>query len=1006
MHSKVIITSLIFGLAVSLAPVVVSTVGANAKKDACDVVEPASQALRAPQPKQAVAASTTVRPDLFITRSRSGSLNSGGANWYTFTAPFDGRFWFQSSTTNMDPIAEIYLGLGTNYGTVSPDDGNRDDISSSDRNFRFALDMTCGQTRYIRVRDYYNRAGSYTIAASHNHVYDDRTAYYSSTKHREFCSCGENHLVDLNVDDELSGHGRDMVHCSICDRWITLTPSGHTHSYSWCSYRDQNTHRRICECGYNYSTSHTFDAVYNVGDYQVKHCSGCNAWVEVYSPHVHSYTSSYETYNNAMHRAVCSCGNSILQQHTFNDYIEIGHGHNGMIRCSKCDAYIEPDILTLDNSSSGSIATNDAKWHVFKAENTGSYTFRLTGSTSYTYMEFYLGNYPTSMTTSFTTENIGVVSHTRTVSDNQWVFIRVRGNNWSATNYTLSVSPAHTHAYNQIVDYGDSQNHKLVCSCGASITQAHAYNSCVSNNDAFHTMACACGRASTNEHTFNSFAPYGHGHNDMIHCSTCNNNIECYPLNENDYSHSISSGDVKWYFFEATDPGTYTFETTGSYDTYGDLYVGNFPTTLTDSDDDAGEGYNFKLSCELDIGDRAFVRVRECDWEYAEYTITVTREEPPAPATGWTILLYMDGVTADEQLCEIESITEQKPNDVHILVETNISHRTNTEDGYLHRYTFQNGHFEDYGGYDGRITRKNMGLENTFRDFLYLGVEEFLNDHMGLILYNHGRGIQGVCFDSYGMPAGQEDSLTSSEIASACEQVFEDNNIDKFDFIGYDACVMQVQDIAEFNSPYFDYQIASEEEEAAVMGWAYDQWMDDLFRHASIEDMMIEMCDGMVNAGCNCETSWGLNLTALDLRKMNAYKNKFEQLASAMYTAVNANREEFYGIVEATYQFGVNASSTKPEHGKGYGNCDCGIFLDRLEQSDVFCVFGSLINEVRAAYSELVFHCAGYGYNGGSNPASGVSIQHLLYPEYHIYPVEETHFYNWRSLFNAQLDVK
>ena len=45
MHSKVIITSLIFGLAVSLAPVVVSTVGANAKKDACDVVEPASQAL-------------------------------------------------------------------------------------------------------------------------------------------------------------------------------------------------------------------------------------------------------------------------------------------------------------------------------------------------------------------------------------------------------------------------------------------------------------------------------------------------------------------------------------------------------------------------------------------------------------------------------------------------------------------------------------------------------------------------------------------------------------------------------------------------------------------------------------------------------------------------------------------------------------------------------------------------------------------------------------------------
>ena len=1004
MHSKVIITSLIFGLAVSLAPVVVSTVGANAKKDACDVVEPASQALRAPQPKQAVAASTTVRPDLFITRSRSGSLNSGGANWYTFTAPFDGRFWFQSSTTNMDPIAEIYLGLGTNYGTVSPDDGNRDDISSSDRNFRFALDMTCGQTRYIRVRDYYNRAGSYTIAASHNHVYDDRTAYYSSTKHREFCSCGENHLVDLNVDDELSGHGRDMVHCSICDRWITLTPSGHTHSYSWCSYRDQNTHRRICECGYNYSTSHTFDAVYNIGDYQVKHCSGCNAWVEVYSPHVHSYTSSYETYNNAMHRAVCSCGNSILQQHTFNDYIEIGHGHNGMIRCSKCDAYIEPDILTLDNSSSGSIATNDAKWHVFKAENTGSYTFRLTGSTSYTYMEFYLGNYPTSMTTSFTTENIGVVSHTRTVSDNQWVFIRVRGNNWSATNYTLSVSLAHTHAYNQIVDYGDSQNHKLVCSCGAYITQAHAYNSRVSNNDAFHTMACACGRSSTNEHTFNSFAPYGHGHNDMIHCSTCGSNVECYPLNTNTYTHSVSAGDAKWYFFEAPSAGTYTFQTTGDYDTYGDLYVGDFPATRTDYNDDDGIGYNFKLSCYLEAGERAFVRVRECDWEYASYTISVEEEIPPVPS--WTIMLYMCGLNTMSQMDEIESVSVQQPNDVDIIVETNINRNTGNEDNYLHRYYLSNGTFQPYGGGEGRVTKANMGLQATFQNFLAWGVEEFAADKMGLILYNHGGGVKGVCFDDYGMPSGQDDSLRSSEIAAACATVFSANNIDKFEFIGYDACVMQVQDVAEYNSPYFNYQIASEEEESADMGWAYNAWVDDLFNHASTEDLIVEICETMPAAGCNCCPSWGLNLTALDLRKMSTYKNKFEQLAGAMYTAVNANREEFYGIVEATYQFGVNASSTKPEHGKGYGNCDCGIFLDRLEQSDVFCVFGSLINEVRAAYSELVFHCAGYGYNGGSNPASGVSIQHLLYPEYHIYPVEETHFYNWRSLFNAQLDVK
>ena len=161
MHSKVIITALIFGLAVGFTSGGMNDVKATkslAKNDVCDVVEPAGKALRSLQPRKAAAASTTVRPDLFITRSRTDTFNSGG-DWYTFTAPFSGRFWFESTSSNVDPIAQIYLGKGTSYGTVSPDAGNRDDISSSDRNFRFALDMTCGTTYYIQVTEYYGPGG-------------------------------------------------------------------------------------------------------------------------------------------------------------------------------------------------------------------------------------------------------------------------------------------------------------------------------------------------------------------------------------------------------------------------------------------------------------------------------------------------------------------------------------------------------------------------------------------------------------------------------------------------------------------------------------------------------------------------------------------------------------------------------------------------------------------------------------------------------------------------------
>ena len=1042
MHSKVIIASLILGLAVGFASGVKNSTNVAqslVKDETCDVIEPVGQALRTAQPKRA-AANTTVRPDLFITRSRAGSVSSGGANWYTFTAPFDGRFWFQSSNTNMDPIAEIYLGLGTNYGTVSPDDGNRDDISSTDRNFRFALDMTCGQTRYIRVRDYYNRAGSYTLAASHDHVYDYRTAYYNSTKHREFCSCGENHLVTLNVDDEMSGHGRDMVHCSVCDRWITLTQSGHTHSYSWCSYKDQNYHRRICECGYNYSTSHTFDAVYNVGDYQVKHCSGCNAWVEIYSPHVHSYTSSYETYNNGMHKAVCSCGQYVLQQHTFSEYIEIGHGHNGMIRCSKCDAYVEPDVLTTSNSSSGYIEANNAKWHVFKPESAGSYTFRLTGTTSYTYMEFYLGDYPTSMITSFTTENIGVVSHTRTVNENQWVFIRVRGNNWSATNYTLSVTPAHTHVYNQLVDYGNAQNHKLVCSCGAYITQSHEYNSYVSSNNAYHTMACACGRTYSSEHTFNSFAPYGHGHNDMIHCSTCNNNVECFSLNENDYTHSVSAGDANWYFFEPAVSGTYIFESTGSYDTYCDLYVGDYPTTITDYNDDDGIGNNFKLSHYLEAGERAFIRVREYDWEYAEYTISVSLEVPvpqPNPTAEWTIMIYMceANLPTDLSISRILDVPGQ-PSDVNIIIELGGTYNSNE----IKRYHVRNQQLVLDETLYAQNSNQHMGDESTFESFLFWGLEYYPARKTGVILWDHGQGINGVCHDPNDWTGEYDahsdeiyDSLTVSETTTAFTNAFNYFDIDKLEFIGYDACLMQVQDVADFNSDFFKYMVASEEEAVDYM-WVYDGWLDCVYDGEGTETILKEIVDSMVFENSQYQYTWEQTLSVLDLSKMATYRQKFENLAdTAINFIFNNNSLTDDQVWEYYYHFIDLASQRSHQYGNQlstewslYGTndvydflnylCEDEIFGDELEDAAADLMYFMYPNKImssdpnvgedeaatfgpNARRTLVLYKRSNYVRLGQWNCRSHGLAMHVWSEEPQIYPASETRFVKWRQLF-------
>lgn len=707
--------------------------------------------------------------------------------------------------------------------------------------------------------------------------------------------------------------------------------------------------------------------------------------------------TTYDYVNDAYHR---NNSTSSLQEHTFDAFYPYGHGHNDMCHCSLCGTNIWMTALQLDNSYSDSTVASSAKWYLFEAGYSGTFTFETTGSYD-TYGELYVGNYPTART-KYNDDGGASLNFRITYSLNagQRAFLRVRGYSWRAVSYSLSVTE-HYHNYSQYSQY-DGSSHKVSCQCGSYYYQAHSYTTCTFSNNAFHTMKCVCGRELQTEHTFTDYYPYGHGHNDLIYCSTCSNNVECFRLQEGvTYNHSFGVSDAIWYIFIPETSGTYTFESTGDYDTYCDLYVGNYPTTITDYNDDGGAGYNFKLSYDLEAGQMAFIRVRECDWESASYSISVVEEAPvipPSPSTEWTVMLYMCGLNTMSQLDEIESVNIQQPNDVNIIVETDINRSTGLTDGYLHRYYLANGTFQAYGGVDGRITRTNMGSQATFQDFLYWGVEEFEADNMGLVLYNHGGGIKGVCFDGYGMSNG-EDSLRASEIAAACANVFSANNIDKFEFIGYDACVMQVQDVAEMNSPYFNYQIASEEEESADMGWAYDEWVDDLFRHESIETILVEMCDGMVNAGCNCCPSWGLNLSALDLRKMGTYKTKFEQLAGAMYSVVNANRSEFENVVLSSYQFGTCASATQPGHGYGYGNFDCQKFFNNLKNSEIFSTFESLINEVEVAYDELIFYCAGNGYNGGSSPASGMSIQHLIYPEYHIYPIEETHFYNWRSLF-------
>ena len=87
-----------------------------------------------------------------------------------------------------------------------------------------------------------------------------------------------------------------------------------------------------------------------------------------------------------------------------------------------------------------------------------------------------------------------------------------------------------------------------------------------------------------------------------------------------------------------------------------------------------------------------------------------------------------------------------------------------------------------------------------------------------LILWDHGGGsVSGYGYDEKFASAGSMD-LAGIDTALKSAGV-------KFDFIGFDACLMATAETALTLAPYADYLIASEETEPGV-GWYYTTWLN------------------------------------------------------------------------------------------------------------------------------------------------------------------------------------
>ena len=234
-----------------------------------------------------------------------------------------------------------------------------------------------------------------------------------------------------------------------------------------------------------------------------------------------------------------------------------------------------------------------------------------------------------------------------------------------------------------------------------------------------------------------------------------------------------------------------------------------------------------------------------------------------------TILVYMCGTDLESQqgmatsdLKEMANATYGK--NINLLVYTGgcSRWRNNVISSRVNQiYRISDGKFE--------CLEENMGSASmvnpeTLVSFIEYGKNNYSADRMCLIFWDHGGGsVSGYGYDE---KVGHSQSMTLAGINTALKKA----DI-KFDFIGFDACLMATVENGLMLGQYADYMIASEETEPGV-GWYYTNWLTKLGRNTSmptieigkmIADDFVEVC----NRQCRGQAT---TLSVVDLAELQA----------------------------------------------------------------------------------------------------------------------------------------
>ncbi|MBR6109044.1 MAG: peptidase C11 [Clostridia bacterium] len=198
--------------------------------------------------------------------------------------------------------------------------------------------------------------------------------------------------------------------------------------------------------------------------------------------------------------------------------------------------------------------------------------------------------------------------------------------------------------------------------------------------------------------------------------------------------------------------------------------------------------------------------------------------------------------------------------------------------------------------------RMAMTKASTLSSFIQFCSKNYPADRYMLIMWDHGGGsLSGYGYDQY-----FSGTMTLDQINKA----LKDGGV-KFDFIGFDACLMGTMETAVVAEQYADYLIGSEETEPGC-GWYYTNWLTKLSQNPSASTVELgKIIIDDFNDVCRQNNAGDTTtLSIVDLAEFaGTVPEAFSSFASNISTLLDGSN----------YQVVANARSGAREFGAGTG---------------------------------------------------------------------------------------